>query len=75
MRLSPAAKQMIRAAAQAPGKAVSEFLLDSALAAAKSSGIVEKLDRFHRVEPFDCGEPGHPFFLIRSKRSSEAACV
>jgi uncharacterized protein (DUF1778 family) len=34
LRISPAAKQMIQAAAQAQGKTVSEFLLDSGLASA-----------------------------------------
>lgn len=34
LRISPAAKQMIQAAAQAQDKTVSEFLLDSGLASA-----------------------------------------
>lgn len=34
LRISPAAKQMIQAAAQAQGKTVSEFLLNSGLASA-----------------------------------------
>lgn len=34
LRISPAAKQMIQAAAQTQGKTVSEFLLDSGLASA-----------------------------------------